>query len=74
MHRVAAANRVAPGNVYAHEETGVLIGSARGPTTALSGYNTLQMQLRRFFATRTSSQAILGAGLLVTATKLTAKN
>ena len=65
---------VAPGNVYAHEETGALIGSERGPTTALSGYNTLQMPQRRYFATCTNSQAVSSAGLLGTAAKLTAKN
>ena len=73
LHRVAAANRVAPGNVYAHEETGVPIGSGRGLTTALSGYNTSQMPQRRYFATRTDSQAVPSAGLLDTAAKLTAK-
>ena len=73
LHRVAAVNRVAPGNVYAHEETGVPIGSGRGLTTALSGYSTSQTPQRRYFATRTDSQAVPSAGLLGTAAKLTAK-
>ena len=73
LHRVAAANRVAPGAAYAHEETGVPIGSGRGLTTALSGYNTSQMPQRRYFVTRTDSQEVPSAGLLGTAAKLTAK-